>query len=427
MPGKKLCVFHLPADEKDAAEFWKCLASYMMAIYRRVVDLSTQDFTVKAEAWIFRSGFTGLAQDYLNALPRNASDLWGHRGFVFPAMDGIHNFDGFSFVMADFTAAEFTGDALFRRVKFVNGAGFRFAVFRGGAYFGPESPMWAMSSPSASRAPACTSFDANASFQEAVFKGRCSFAFVQFKGIASFTEALFKSESFFVGSVFHKEVKFRNATCEQESRFDDATFNGGADLSGMHFEKGAGFHGAKFGPWLDFQGAQLGKMIGGDERAARTIRKLVERDGSYADAGDIYIIEMNFRRRRFEWSHAFIRRLLMELYRGVSRYGESPSRALFCLAILVLTSAGIYLFTGFKFMDVPHQHIPLTLGPAWPTLGHFGLALVYSFGNIVPGWFKPESMGPTSLATGIVSVVQAVFGIVILALFVLAVRRRFSR
>ena len=165
------------------------------------------------------------------------------------------------------------------------------------------------------------------------------------------------------------------------------------------------------------------------ERIAREIRLSYEKYGHYGDAGDYYIAEMDFRRARLP-RRAWLKRPAMWFYRQVSRYGESPGRAASVLLGILGVSALVYLFTGFAFQGDPVRRV-FTFDPKrWtlPVLDYFK-ALLFALANVVPGYFRIQSdkLASTSGWTTAVSMIQAVFGITTLTLFLLAIRRRFRR
>ncbi len=166
------------------------------------------------------------------------------------------------------------------------------------------------------------------------------------------------------------------------------------------------------------------------ERIVRQIRRSTETYGSYADAGDYYAVEMDYRRIRTPWARRFFTRLALETYSRVSRYGESPVRALGWVAGILGVFAICYVLTGFRFQDTAVRRV-LYLDPsaAVETLADLGRALLFALANLIPGYFRLQSdmLASSSQLTTILSFFEALFGTTTLTLFVLAIRRRFSR
>jgi hypothetical protein len=170
------------------------------------------------------------------------------------------------------------------------------------------------------------------------------------------------------------------------------------------------------------------------ERISREIRKYYETHGSYSDAGNYHVAEMEFRRIRRKLRIAPLSRLALEVYKAVSNYGESPSRAMFCLLLLWFGSAIGYMYTGFGFgtEEVIRYPWPPQFEVSWPAVGrnlsNLAHALAYSFANLIPGYFRSLLPGQApGRLTPFLALVEGVLGIGVLTLFLLAVRRRFRR
>jgi hypothetical protein len=254
----------------------------------------------------------------------------------------------------------------------------------------------------------------------------------------------------------------RFAFCRDSTRWPEATGlprNEIASLVPM-------FHAEQLGPsdeTLEQREQRAAKMLADCvplvmqdvERIAREIRLSYEKYGHYGDAGDFYIAEMDFRRKRTPWLRlrfpeltaerrwwrrgwkrftGFLSslgyRAALELYRLTSHYGESPTSAAFVLVVILCMTATVYLFTGFAFQGEPVRQTFIINPRHWtlPVLD-YGKALLFALANVVPGYFKIQSdkFASTSAWTTAVSMVQAVFGIAALTLLLLAIRRRFRR
>jgi hypothetical protein len=152
--------------------------------------------------------------------------------------------------------------------------------------------------------------------------------------------------------------------------------------------------------------AKLPDLVRQDvERIAREIRKFYETYGNYSDAGNYHIAEMDYRRVQAGWPKWFSR-LILEGYRCLSLYGESPGRALIGLLILWLLFALFYPLLGLSY----------------------GSATSLSFLSLFP--FVSRIQGDAATQSGLVKFVsgfQALVGTSVLTLFLLAIRRRFRR
>ena len=177
------------------------------------------------------------------------------------------------------------------------------------------------------------------------------------------------------------------------------------------------------------ESAECERLVKRDvERIAREIRRFYEEYGSYPDAGDYYIAEMDY--RRTQTPRFSLRGLALMLYKQVTNYGESPGRALMSLLFVCLGSTMGYLLVGF---DQGRHTVEPLFKSGWPYLGaplkDFGLSLLYALTSLVPGWFRTQSQTftPGSVWTTAVTICEAAAGVAVLALFLLAVRRRFRR
>ena len=156
------------------------------------------------------------------------------------------------------------------------------------------------------------------------------------------------------------------------------------------------------------------------ERCYRQIRLAYEAMGEYPDAGDFYLQEMRIREKRLKG----IIKFLHWLYGWVSKYGESPARAFCWLIGIWLGSAFLYLFTGFNFFGYNVIHLPKFALSKIRIL----LAVSFAFINLIPGYFRFITQPQTNpLPTTIISIIEGVLGIIVLTLFLLAIRRRFKR
>lgn len=168
------------------------------------------------------------------------------------------------------------------------------------------------------------------------------------------------------------------------------------------------------------------------ERTSREIRRYYEELSSYPDAGDYYVAEMNYRRATRQGPLFY--RFGLLLYWLFSDYGESAARALGWLLGVWLTSAFCYMYAGFAFGKIgPVRYslrpdLTITGATVWRNFVDFAHALAYSFINLVPGYFRlgtPQEW--TTWTTPFIVVAEAVFGVSLLTLFLLAIRRRFRR
>ncbi|MEO0020389.1 MAG: hypothetical protein ABIK47_07120, partial [candidate division WOR-3 bacterium] len=78
-PGKELCIFHLPLDQKEPKEFYKHLANYLLALYEK------NPTPERKKPWIVSERDEKLLDHYLRFV--TPGEDWKFTGFVFPDMD----------------------------------------------------------------------------------------------------------------------------------------------------------------------------------------------------------------------------------------------------------------------------------------------------------------------------------------------------
>lgn len=184
------------------------------------------------------------------------------------------------------------------------------------------------------------------------------------------------------------------------------------------------------------------------ERISREIRKFYEDFGNYPDAGDYYIAEMEYRRcqifhlpkNSFYYipnlfklfvtkPKLFLYWLAISFYKWVSKYGESPSKALYWLICTIFVSAGIYLYAGFGIND--SQSIKYYFYPKFPDLSlfivNFFKSLLFALCNLIPNIARFHNFQYLTPWTIFFSFLEGIFGVSIITLFLLAIRRRFRR
>ncbi|MEO0050415.1 MAG: pentapeptide repeat-containing protein [candidate division WOR-3 bacterium] len=494
-PGKELCIFHLPLDQKEPKEFYKHLANYLLALYEKNQTPESKKFLEEKKPWILNEKNDKLFDRYKGYVIPGKD--WDFIGFVFPAMDDKHNFQEFIFPMdAYFSEAVFHQNANFIGAKFHRNAYFSEAEFQNAFFYRAEFHQNAdFSEAKCQNADFSEAvFHQNANFRGAKFHHNANFFGAEFHQDANFIEAEFHQNANFFGAKFHQDANFYEAEFHQDAdfigaefqnayfnraKFKDAYFSGAkfyhnANFSGArfhnanfsraqfhqdadfswtefqnanfseaefqntnfsfaHFKNPPSFRGAEFKEKVDFYEAKIPRLSKkDDERTARYIRLQAEKYGSYADAGDFYIIEMDFRRKRFRKDpKRWFQYILMELYRLVSRYGESPGRGAISLVLALLFFSWIFVISGFNFMNqrVDRDLFPPEISALGPTLKDIGLAFLFALANIIPGNIGGDVMGNelSSAATKVWVIAQVIITYIILALFLLAIRRRFSR
>ncbi|MGC8798406.1 MAG: pentapeptide repeat-containing protein [candidate division WOR-3 bacterium] len=460
-PNYDRCIFHLPIEHKKPEQFWHHLANYLLALYDASPTQETKIFLNKPP-WIINEKDPELLQYYRGKI--TSKKIFDFTGFIFPEMDEKHNFHGFlfpaialfydtQFQNADFSGAQFHQYANFFVVEF-NGAGyFRHTVFTGKIDF--------------TRARICnrllfsgTEINNNALillWDLDFVHGISNFTLNQEQTagqiVAPAGQVVFQDISQNINRVsfLHTEIfsdrlfiRFQNVnwkTARPEQFIYDASLVfktrekdwceliQNNDLEPLYeifyVEPEETTETDRF--------RALQNLVTADvERIAREIRRSTEQFGSYSDAGNYYIAEMHYRRKRpgtptFE-------KIILFFYNLFSRYGESPKQAAIWLVVTWLLPVFLYMYTGFSFgtRTIRYELKPLlSFRPEIIRENFFDLihSLGFAFINLIPGYFRflsKENQGSGTL-TPFIALVQAVFGIILLTLFLLAIRRRFHR
>ncbi len=546
--GHDLCIFHLPTDKKKPDDFWRHMASYLMALLDKAGDKSTKAWREQnPNHWVRHEADGALYTTYLSMVsPRGP---WCFTGFVFPRMDEKHNFQSFVFASVVFSSAEFCDEANFSLATFSGRAGFYHVMFSSKADF------------------ASATFNGEARFQSATFSGEANFFDATFNDRAVFIDATFSGETLYFEATFNVEASFHSARFNGKAYFSYATFNGPVYLSEaavnalldfkharlcnhMLFEGTSLGDGARVLLWdIDFvhgtsdvtmeKGHEKGKIVepagqivfrdisagmsrvsflhtdiltdrllvrfsnvkwktdpkqfildarfafcrneavwseatglpddtittlrwlfhsGWEhpseetkeqreqrvarelaecvplvkqdvERIAREIRLSHERCGNYPDAGDYYIAEMAYRERTTPWSKPLLKVGLC-FYGLLSRYGESPGRAVTSLFVALALSAYTFVISGFEFMGrTVNRDMRYDRSQFGPTMSDLWLAFRMALANLMPGNLRADVLGLklTSEASKSWAVAQVICTYILITLLLLAIRRRFRR
>lgn len=316
---------------------------------------------------------------------------------------GEANFTEFSFYgKANFGKAIFSKKADFAETKFSKEARFEEAIFFEETYF--------------TRA----TFYRNANFYNTMFYGGASFAEASFKD-TSFMEATFSKFVDFSCAQTHKRaiVSFTNVKClqPQQVRFHHVDLSRWSfldtDLHRIDFHDVTWAQARKF---LGHRPALFDELnvtnkkedLAKVEQLYRHLKQNYESQRDYARAGDFYYGEMEMKRRQQSWP----KQIPFLLYRWMSDYGESYGRALIVLIAMWLTFA--LLFTLIGYSD------PTTSDPP-----SFARSLIYSAQSMT--LFHEPKIVFHSIWGQAVELIASILGVIQIALFGLALQRRFKR
>ncbi len=348
-------------------------------------------------------------------------------------------------ISASFFGTTFSGGCNFRGAKFGAGASFNNAtfdfVFFNGATFGDRSYFDR------------TTFGNIASFNNATFGIWARFANATFSKSINCNAATFGDNACFSGTTFEDNVYFGNVTFlgaanfsaskAGNSKFDfrhvyfpKATFNGhcsfvnrafatGADFNGAVFRDLVEFHGCKFHPGMSFHKTEFHKTKGDNddatealERSYRTLKLEMEKLRARNEEADFFALEMECRRQR--GSVPWFERLAATAYKHLSDYGRSIAKPLVWMGFLLgygfayfyhLAQAKSFRAPGHILRFVMEQIvIPFTI---WRN--------EYKCDPWMVDYLKEHPLLLRAPAT-----LMSLTAIALIALFLLALRRRFK-
>jgi len=290
-------------------------------------------------------------------------------------------------------------------------------------------------------------FKSDVVFNSSHFKAQGRFRNAVFDGMAGFDGCVFEGVATFKKSVFHKDAKFRTTIFDGYSLFDSAVFKSSGRFTNSHFAKGVNFTSVRFLGEVDFSGVYSSSRTvpiyesiffarsyyGEDESFWRFVKQSAQEAGYYGLAGECFYMERcaglwgKFRGRgnydKLSSAKKILRlvssvRLLPEFVLGklLFGYGERPARVLFASALVIVLCAFYYSQQGTLIDRVGDS----SLEPSFLRGLYFS---TITFTTLGYGDFYPSA----DSFCRIVSMVEAVAGGSLIALFVVCLSKRFSR
>lgn len=355
---------------------------------------------------------------------------------------------------ANFESTQFGDGALFVGAQFGDGADFE------GTKFGDRASFWS------------AKFGNRASFVAAKFGDGARFGFAQFGDGVDFMDAQFGHQLNFIYARFNGETNFKNIKFEERNsnyvhNFTNVIFERpnkvvieNVDLNSFAFVK-TNVQEINF---LDCDWPEIGNRLavfdeiyyskkntddkilkkatlGEIEQLYLRLQANFENNKRYAEAGDFYIGAMEMRRKQIAEKSGRIRKWLRQnifsliaCYRLVSLYGERYTRSLIWMLAVLLLFPIFYLLAGF---DYPETNPPST-NTTYENVNYdisfklntsqltrdFSRALFISLHAFT---FQRNAAFRLSTASQVVSIIESVLSAILIALFLLAIRRRFRR
>ncbi|MBO6520919.1 MAG: pentapeptide repeat-containing protein [Rhodospirillales bacterium] len=318
---------------------------------------------------------------------------------------------------ADFSSAVFDGWAHFTEAKFIRAANFDNARFTSSADFTSDEFDPTAFSGWADFTEAGLS--ATSDFNEVEFFGLADFASVEF-GKCFFRNCTFDSIVDFRNAIFHRNAFFNSAAFNKEAMFSNCEFGAMTKFRNARFMRPPKFHNASLHHDTDFVGAYFEPTKTDD--AARTYRVLklaMEETRARDDEADFHAIELKIREALPTTPRAV--RWVSQLYGFGSDYGRRIERPILLLiGVIALFTLIFLVISGY---DGQHSTVS--------AFQFSMLQIVRPFFILIPGaeasygdWAR-ELLTAYPLLVRLIALTQSVLAITLIALLLLAVRRKF--
>ena len=269
-------------------------------------------------------------------------------------------------------------------------------------------------------------FRGTAGFDGCTFERVAAFRGVRFHSKALFRTVLFAGYALFSGAVFGKEARFTNTCFGKGGNFNEIVFEGLADFSGVYSQSKSVpiYESVRF----------CRRGYGDDETFWRFIKQACQEAGHYRPSGEAFYRE----RCAYFWRQLrgsdysslsflgkFFRlfkglRLLPEFVFGrlLFGFGERPTRILVASALVILFCG---LFYTSDYAGVVQRGAAANVEMSFLD----GLYLsTTTFTTLGPGDIYPDRENGL---TRVVFIFEAISGAFLMALFVVALAKRFSR
>ncbi|MCR1026806.1 pentapeptide repeat-containing protein [Cellulophaga baltica] len=150
------------------------------------------------------------------------------------------------------------------------------------------------------------------------------------------------------------------------------------------------------------------------------LKSSFQKNNDYINSGKFYISEQESKKEISLKSENYFEYVLLLLHKNISSYGESVSKPLILLLILIVFSALIYLFTGFNSGErLVDYRFALNLDNTSQTLKDFLQSTIFSIKNIVPFSVGNRFFlnGFDIKATQVIELIQKILSLILLASF----------
>ncbi len=287
-------------------------------------------------------------------------------------------------------------------------------------------------------------FKVNVIFNRSIFRGQSRFRNAVFRGDAGFDGCAFDGVATFRKAVFHAEAKFRTAAFNGYCLLGESIYHGPANFTNTHFVRGANLSDVVFLGPTNFAGVYSSSRsvpehsnicfargkYGDDESFWRFVKQSASDAGYYQMAGESFYRERCARLRQkflgdnfdsLGWKDKALRvvggvRLLPEVAFGkwLFGYGERPIRILTFSLLIILICGLIFSADGALSLHGQPQGGSFLQGLYFSTITFTTLG----YGDLYP---------TADTIYRQVAMIEAASGALLVALFVVAMAKRFSR
>lgn len=383
--------------------------------FRELIQPLNVDF--KGASFGYRTFFD--AQRFGTVADFTQANFWGGASFTSATFEREANFYGAKFWdIADFKCSNFKSTAEFSDAKFASLAHFDRATFKSAANFIDAT------------------FERKAGFDRATFCRVGRFDDAKLGDQTSFTDARFLGEATFSvrdvdkANLKFQRINFSKAEFKGPCWFENRVFTANASFNDAVFEDLVKFHGCTFHQGMSFHDAKFlkskedkhdTKKDNDDatealERAYRTLKLGMETLRARNEEAMFFAKEMECRRNRNDLG--FFERFAATLYKHLSDYGRALDLPLLWLLVLANIS---FLVFGVVALATDISDSVQLVGFTFEQM--FRPFYVWSMS---PVGTAPELVTSKPLLIPILASVQSLVTIGLLALFLLALRRRFK-
>jgi len=291
-------------------------------------------------------------------------------------------------------------------------------------------------------------FKADVVFNSSVFCGQTRFSKTLFCSLVGFDGCTFNQIAAFRSAIFCAGAKYRTVAFKGYALFNDAVFRSEAGFTNTCFSRGGNFTNVKFEGRTDFAGVHsesksvpvyesvwfARRRYGDDETFWRFIKQASQEAGYYQLAGESFYNERcahfwrKFRGPNYDRLSPLQKitktilgtRLLPELILGrwLFGYGERPVRVLVA-SVLIILVCGLFYSSPYAELSYRAESVPT----GWSLMdGLYFSTITFTtlgFGDMYPAYHHQ--------LTRCIAMAEAVSGACLMALFVVALSKRYSR